>query len=131
MNLILSALLFVVWAAAIAGPPSTLAVATTIGTIVAAIGSPFALRYVHLDGLTMSAASYGLALMVAVGAALLTGELQPTRESALLVLGGSASIWTAQQAVYAVFKQVAPMIVGAAPKASPVLPSVPAKPAAT
>lgn len=81
------------------GSPVTLAVATTIALVFAAV-SPAALRYVKLDGPTMAAVSYLVALAIALGAGLLTGELSFSRDSAVVVLLGSGATWSVQQAVY-------------------------------
>ena len=106
---------------------TTTAVATTLAMLVSAL-SPLVLRYVHLDGLSMSAVSYALAVLVALAASLLTGDLHLDQASLLTVLGGSTAFWTVQQAVYAILKQVSPQTVGAVAKPSST-PTPGAKPA--
>ena len=88
----------------------TLTVATGIAGIVAAL-SPLLLRYVHLDGLQMAAFSYLVSLGIAVAAGLITGDLQPNTNSLLLILGGSATFWSVQQAVFKILNASAPAMV--------------------
>lgn len=89
---------------------TTTAVATTLALLASGL-SPFLLRYVKLDGLSMSAISYLAAVVIAVAASLVTGDLRFDRTSLLTVLGGSAAFWTVQQAVYVVLKQTIPGMV--------------------
>lgn len=92
---------------------TTQAVALTLATLVAAL-SPLVLRFVKLDGLTMSTLSFLVALLIAVLAGLLTGDLHLDRASLVAVLGGSTAFWAVQQGVFAVLKQVQPAVVGVA-----------------
>lgn len=102
---------------------STLTVATTLAML-AAMLSPLVLKYVKLDGLSMSAISYLAALVIAVLASLATGDLRLDRNSLLAVLGGSTAFWAVQQAVYVLFKQVSPAVVQQ-PKAPTTPPTIP------
>jgi hypothetical protein len=91
---------------------TTQAVALTLATLVAAF-SPLVLRFVKVDGLTMSAISFLVALLIAVLASLLTGSLRLDLASLVAVLGGSTAFWAVQQAVYVFLKRVQPSVVGA------------------
>lgn len=91
--------------------PTTLAVATTLAGLFGAL-SPLVLRWVPTTGLPMSTVSYALALLIAVVAAMITGELHPDGVSVVAVLSGSAGVWTVQQAVFVALKQWAPERVG-------------------
>lgn len=85
-------------------------VAITLAGIVGAL-SPLVLRYVRLDGLSMSAVSYGVALGIALVAAWLTGDFKASRAGVVAVLSGSTAVWTVQQGVFVLLKQYMPQAV--------------------
>lgn len=66
--------------------------------------SPLALKYVRLDGATMVAVSYLLALLIAAAALLLSGQAQPDFSSAASVLAFATALFGLQQIVYQAFK---------------------------
>lgn len=75
---------------------TTLAVATWLAALV----SPLFLRYVPFTGLTMTAASFLTAVLIAVVAGLVTGSLHPDATTLAAILSGSTGFWTVQQMVY-------------------------------
>jgi hypothetical protein len=70
--------------------------------------SPLALRYVKLDGASMSALSYLVALGIALAAEWLVGDLAWSREGIVAAFLGTSGLWAVQQAVYAALRQWAP-----------------------
>ena len=91
--------------------------------------SPLVLRYLPMDGLTMSAVSYVVSFVLSLGAFWLTGDLHLDKASLLAVLGGSAPFWSVQQGVFKILAQLQPALVhGPSPQVTAVTPVV--KPAA-
>lgn len=103
----------------------TTTIALALAAVVGAL-SPLALRYVMIDGLSMTAVSYGVALVIALLASWLTGDLQLTRAGAIAVLSGSTAVWTVQQLVFAALKQSRPALVRR-PPTEPTLPRASAR----
>ncbi len=97
--------------AAAAPAQDSTVLAVNIATAVLAIAAPFLpLAQLHLDGPKMVAVSMVVALVIAVGSSLLTGDLKLADLSggALLpLLEKFTLIWSAQQAVFHLFKDSA------------------------
>lgn len=114
LTLFLASLLAVLHLAAlvVAAAPSAqaLAIATTLAGV-AAVLSPLVLRYVSWDGNQKAAASWLLALLIAVGADLMAGDLTLSWTSLVTVLLGSGVVWTVQQAVFRILSSAAPQLV--------------------
>lgn len=107
----------VAFVAAVPAPP-TQAVALVLAGIFT-IASPLWLKLLPWTGAQMTAFTMLVALAIAIAAAWLTGTLTLTRDGVVQALLDSSGVWTVQQIVYAALKQVAPAMVGAAPKALP------------
>jgi hypothetical protein len=101
-------ILFIILAAVVTQP-----VALALAAIFAAI-SPLGLKYVPLDNAQMTAFTMLVALLIALVASWLTGDLTPTREGVVVALLTSSALWAVQQAVYAVLRQAKPAAVAGA-----------------
>lgn len=93
--------------------PTTTVIAVNIATAVVAIALPFLpLAHLNLSGPKMVAVSMVAAFVVAVGASLITGDLKlaDLSGSFLPLLEKFTIIWTAQQAVFQLFKDSMPAL---------------------
>lgn len=96
-----------------AAAPDSTTVAVNIAAAILAIVSPFLpLAQLHLDGKRMVAISMVVALVIAVGSSLLTGEVKTSDlgGSALDIFAKFGLIWTAQQAVFQYLKDHVPAL---------------------
>jgi hypothetical protein len=102
-------ILLIMLAASLVTQPVALAIAGIFAAF-----SPLFLKYVPLDNAQMTAFTMLVALLIAIVASWLTGDLELTRESVISALLGSAALWAIQQAVYAVLRQAKPAAVAGA-----------------
>ncbi len=90
---------------------TTTSIALALAGAFAAL-SPLWLRYVRRSGLSMATISYIVALLVAVLASVLSGEIRRIDLSSVgSVLATSSWLWLVQQAVYNLFKEKLPQAI--------------------
>jgi len=120
--------LAIVWLAAAIPSPSSVQIGLAFAGL-ATVFAPPLLANVKLSGYAMQLISYGAALVIALVALYLAGDLSISGTGAVTLAGGWLSVWGVMQAVYGALKARWPQLVGL--PASPAFPPAPPTPAKT